>query len=129
MRPQVTLVVALAITISASAAAQTPNEIKIGIGGPLTTTSAGFGVEMRQAVDLAIDERNGAGGLDGIKIIGVALDDKADAAAGKAVAKTFCDDPAVLGIDGDVGIGWNSALGCPGHRVVCTGTARAPRRH
>src|SRR5882757_6595814 len=101
MRLQSTLIVALAIAVSANAAAQTSaREFKIGIGGPLTTTSAGFGVEMRQAVDLAIDERNGAGGLDGAKIIGVALDDKADAAVGKAVARSFCDDPAVLGVVG-----------------------------
>jgi branched-chain amino acid transport system substrate-binding protein len=111
MRLQVTLVVALAITVSANAAAQTPKEVKIGIGGPLTTTSAGFGVEMRQAVDLAIDERNGAGGLDGTKVTGVALDDKADAAAGKAVAKTFCDDPAVLGVVGHVNSGVAIATG------------------
>ena len=84
-----TLIAALAIAVSANAAAQVPLEIKIGIGGPLTTTSAGFGVEMRQAVDLAIDERNSAGGLDGTKVIGVAIDDKADAAEGKAVAKAF----------------------------------------
>jgi branched-chain amino acid transport system substrate-binding protein len=41
----------------------TGQEIRIGVAGPLTTPSATFGVEMRQAVDLAIDERNGAGGV------------------------------------------------------------------
>jgi branched-chain amino acid transport system substrate-binding protein len=112
MRLQVTLVVALAITVAADATAQTPlKEVKIGIGGPLTTTSAGFGVEMRQAVDLAIDERNGAGGLDGTKVIGVAIDDKADATVGKAVARTFCDDPAVLGVVGHVNSGVAIATG------------------
>src|SRR5437660_4889342 len=81
------LVAAFAITAGATATAQAPKEVKIGIGGPLTTTSAGFGVEMRQAADLAIAERNGAGGLDGTKVIGVALDDKADASVGQSVAK------------------------------------------
>src|SRR4051812_16504085 len=100
MRLQTTLaaglsIILLAIAASANAAAQTSaKEVKIGIGGPLTTTSAGFGVEMRQAVDLAIDENNAAGGLDGTKVVGVAVDDKADATIGKAVAKGFCDDPA-----------------------------------
>src|SRR6267154_6234047 len=112
MRLHATLIAALAIAVSASATAQTPpKEIKIGIGGPLTTTSAGFGVEMRQAVDLAIDERNGAGGLDGTKVIGVAIDDKADAAVGKAAAKAFCDDPAVLGVVGHVNSGVAIATG------------------
>jgi branched-chain amino acid transport system substrate-binding protein len=112
MRLQITLVAALAIAVSASAAAQTsPKDIKIGIGGPLTTTSAGFGVEMRQAVDLAIAERNGAGGLEGAKVVGIALDDKADTAEGKVVAKAFCDDPAVLGVVGHVNSGVAIATG------------------
>ena len=38
-------------------------EIHIGVAGPLTTPSATFGLEMRQAVDLAIDERDAAGGV------------------------------------------------------------------
>src|SRR5258707_10652869 len=98
MRLQIKLLAAFAIAVSANAAAQTsPKDIKIGIGGPLTTTSAGFGVEMRQAVDLAIAERNGAGGLEGAKGVGVAIDDKADTTEGKVVAKAFCDDPSVLG--------------------------------
>jgi branched-chain amino acid transport system substrate-binding protein len=112
MQVQLTLVVAVAIAVATNATAQTPpREIKIGIGGPLTTTSAGFGVEMRQAVELAIDERNGAGGLDGTKVVGVAIDDMADATAGKAVAKTFCDDPAVLGVVGHVNSGVAIATG------------------
>jgi branched-chain amino acid transport system substrate-binding protein len=112
MRLQITLVAALAIAVSASAAAQTPlKDIKIGIGGPLTTTSAGFGVEMRQAADLAIAERNGAGGLEGAKVVGVAVDDKADTTDGKAAAKAFCDDPAVLGVVGHVNSGVAIATG------------------
>ncbi|HMK80165.1 MAG TPA: branched-chain amino acid ABC transporter substrate-binding protein [Xanthobacteraceae bacterium] len=111
MRLSVTLVVA-AVAAATSAAAQTPGkEIKIGIGGPLTTTSAGFGVEMRQAVDLAIAERNAAGGVAGSKVVGVALDDKADPAEGKVVARKFCDDPAVLGVIGHVNSGVAIATG------------------
>src|SRR6516225_1057587 len=86
-------------------------EVKIGIGGALTTTSAGFGVEMKQAVDLAIDERNAEGGLAGAKVLGLAVDDKADPGAGKGVAKGFCDDPAVLGVVGHVNSGVAIATG------------------
>src|SRR5215468_1082785 len=106
------LVVLFALAGAAHATAQVvAHPVKIGIGGPLTTTSAGFGVEMRQAVELAIDERNAAGGLDGAKLVGVAVDDKADAEAGKAVAKGFCDDPAVLGVVGHVNSGVAIATG------------------
>jgi branched-chain amino acid transport system substrate-binding protein len=112
MRHQITLAVALALAIAANAAAQTPpKEIKIGIGGPLTTPSAGFGMEMRQAVDLAIDERNRAGGIHGMEVIGVAIDDRADAVAGRAAAGTFCHDPAVLGVVGHVNSGVAIATG------------------
>ena len=112
MRLQVMLAVAIALAVPANAAAQTsPREIKIGIGGPLTTPSAGFGVEMRQAVDLAIDQRNGASGLLGARVIGVAIDDRADAEAGKAAARTFCDDPSVLGVVGHVNSGVAIATG------------------
>src|SRR5258708_9179944 len=103
MRLHASLIAALAIAVSANAAAQTPpKEVKIGIGGPLTTTSAGFGVEMRQAVVLAVDERNGAGGLDGTKVVAVAIDDKTAVEAGKGVAKNFCADPAILARAGHV---------------------------
>jgi branched-chain amino acid transport system substrate-binding protein len=106
------LAVVFVVLMSGQAAAQTPAKVvKIGIGGPLTTTSAGFGVEMRQAVELAVDEYNGAGGRDGTKVIAVAIDDKADAEVGKAVAKSFCDDPAILGVVGHVNSGVAIATG------------------
>jgi ABC-type branched-subunit amino acid transport system substrate-binding protein len=44
------MVSASAATAESDLAAQ---EIRIGVAGPLTTPSATFGLEMRQAVDLA----------------------------------------------------------------------------
>jgi branched-chain amino acid transport system substrate-binding protein len=80
-------------------------EIHIGVGGPLTTGSATFGVEMRQAVDLAVAEKNAAGGILGARIVAVAANDQADNQKGAAVAKGFCDDPADLGVVGHVNSG------------------------
>jgi branched-chain amino acid transport system substrate-binding protein len=79
-------------------------EIHIGVGAPLTTGSASFGVEMRQAIDLAIAEKNAAGGILGAKVVADVLDDKADKAEGEAVAKKFCDGPT-LGVVGHVNSG------------------------
>src|SRR6516162_2790708 len=84
--------------------AQAGGEVHIGVGGPLTTGSATFGVEMRQAVDLAVAEKNASGGLLGAKIVVDVLDDQANATEGEKVAKNFCDGPA-LGIVGHVNSG------------------------
>src|ERR1700730_15985536 len=81
--------------IAVSAGDLSGQEIRIGVAGPLTTPSATFGLEMRQAVDLAIDERNAVGGLLGAKGVAEVIDDQADAQKGKAAAKALCDDPRV----------------------------------
>jgi branched-chain amino acid transport system substrate-binding protein len=91
--------------VAVSAADLTGQEIRIGVAGPLTTPSATFGLEMRQAVDLAIDERDSAGGLLGGKIVAAVIDDQADAEKGKAAAKSLCDDPHVLAVVGPVNSG------------------------
>ena len=88
-----------------AAAQLSGQEIRIGVGGPLTTGSATFGLEMRQAVDLAVAERNAAGGVLGAKIVAVAADDEASNPRGEAVARQFCDDPAMLGVVGHVNSG------------------------
>jgi branched-chain amino acid transport system substrate-binding protein len=94
-------------------------EIHIGVAGPLTTPSATFGVEMRQAVDLAVDERNAAGGVLGGKVVAEVIDDQADAEKRKAVAKGLCDDPRVLAVVGPVNSGvWRArkfmpSVDCP----------------
>jgi hypothetical protein len=60
--------VALALALPASAQLA-GKEIHIGIGGPLTTGAATFGVEMRQAVEFAIAEKNAAGGILGSTLV------------------------------------------------------------
>src|ERR1700744_6454814 len=80
-------------------------EIRIGVAGPLTTPSATFGLEMRQAVDLAIDEGDAVGGVLGAKIVAAVMDDASNAEKGKAVAKSLCDDPHVLAVVGPVNSG------------------------
>jgi branched-chain amino acid transport system substrate-binding protein len=91
--------------IAVSAGDLSGQEIRIGVAGPLTTPSATFGLEMRQAVDLAIDERDSAGGVLGGKIVAAVMDDAADAEKGKVVAKLLCDDPRVLAVVGPVNSG------------------------
>jgi branched-chain amino acid transport system substrate-binding protein len=98
-------VAAIALGAQPATAQLAGSEIHIGVGGPLTTGSATFGVEMRQAVDLAVAEANAAGGILGGKIVVDVADDAASNQQGESVAKGFCDQPAILGVVGHVNSG------------------------
>jgi branched-chain amino acid transport system substrate-binding protein len=99
-------VVAVPVSMLGETSAQlTGSEVHIGIGGPLTTASATFGVEMRQAVDLAVEEKNATGGIFGAKVVANAMDDEASNDKGEGIAKLFCDDPLNLGVVGHVNSG------------------------
>ena len=54
-------------------------KIKIGLTGPLTGGAAIYGIAVKNAAQLAVDEINAAGGLDGIEFELVMHDDKHDA--------------------------------------------------
>lgn len=54
-------------------------EYVIGFSGPLTGPAAVYGVAVQNAAQMAVDEINAAGGLDGVNFKLVALDDKHDA--------------------------------------------------
>src|SRR5262249_23313122 len=76
--------------------------IKIGIGAPLTGGAASFGVEMKNAVELAVDEQNAAGGGLGGRVETRAFDDEASDAKGRAGATLLCEDPRGLAVVGHV---------------------------
>src|SRR5262245_21087721 len=85
----------LAAPAGAQLAGQT---VTLGVVGPLTGGAAVLGVEQRQAVELAVEERNAAGGILGARVLVAAADDRADAAEGKAEAQRLCEDRGVLGV-------------------------------
>src|SRR5262249_61940928 len=74
--------------------------IKIGIGAPLTGGAASFGVEMKNAVELAVDEQNATGGVLGGRIETRAFDGEASGAKGEAGAAPLCQDPPALAAGG-----------------------------
>jgi len=101
-----TCIVALCVHFATTARAQLAgSEVHVGIGGPLTTASATFGVEMRQAVELAVTEKNAAGGILGANIAATAIDDAASNEKGAEAAARFCQDPLNLGVIGHVNSG------------------------
>ena len=50
--------------------------IKIGVSGPLTGGAAKYGVAVKNSAQLAVDEINAAGGLDGMMFELLARDDE-----------------------------------------------------
>ena len=55
-------------------------EFVIGVSGPLTGGAAMYGIAVKNAAQMAVDEINAAGGLNGVKFKLVAMDDMHDAA-------------------------------------------------
>ena len=88
------LVLALAVLLSVAAlvscgdASYTANntEYVIGVSGPLTGGAAMYGVAVKNSAQMAVDEINAAGGLNGVEFKFVATDDMHDATK---VATTF----------------------------------------
>ena len=64
---------------------------KIGIACPLTGTSATYGEIMLAGAQIAVDEINAAGGVNGHQLELVSLDDKNDPSEAALVAQRFCD--------------------------------------
>ena len=60
--------------------AENNTEYVIGVSGPLTGGAAMYGIAVKNAAQMAVDEINAAGGLNGVKFKLVAMDDMHDAA-------------------------------------------------
>ena len=80
------VILALVFCLSAFAACSGPvnyaennTEFVIGLSGPLTGGAAMYGIAVANAAQMAVDEINEAGGLNGVKFKLVAMDDKHDA--------------------------------------------------
>ena len=83
--------VALAL-IAGSAWAQ----IKIGSAGPMTGQYAAFGEQLRRGADMAIADINGAGGVNGQKLVLTVGDDRCDPKDATAVANKMVSDKVVF---------------------------------
>ena len=73
-------------------------DIKIGTAGPLSNAEALFGTTWQNGMQLAINEANAAGGINGQKLVLVRQDDQGDPKQGTLVAQRFCDDEAMLAV-------------------------------
>src|SRR5215469_2713911 len=72
---------------SAAAATTQPKAGVIAVDGPMTGQQSSTGIDMANGAQLAVDQINAAGGIDGVKLTLVKVDDKATAAGGLAAAR------------------------------------------
>ena len=80
--------VAAVLAVAAPAAAQ----VKLGVGGPITGSSAAFGAQLKMGAEQAVEDVNAAGGVNGQKISVQVGDDASDPKQGISVANKFVGD-------------------------------------
>lgn len=73
--------------------------IHLGVAGPLNAPN---GASMRMAAQMAVDEINKGGGIDGRQVQLVMLDDRADAQVALTVADSLRNDARVVAVVGHV---------------------------
>jgi branched-chain amino acid transport system substrate-binding protein len=74
----------------------------LGAAGPW---KEGYGVMSHRGIDLAVEEINRAGGIDGKKLRIRSRDDQADGSRATTIAQELVSDPAVLAVIGHVNSG------------------------
>ena len=74
--------------------------IKIGLVAPLTGASGGMGQSQERGYRLAMEEINGAGGVNGRQIALETYDDTGDPQKAASGAQKFADDKSIVAIGG-----------------------------
>lgn len=94
--------VAAAVLLLAGCRPQTANEIRIGLITPLTGDVKTFGESVKNAFEMAVDEANRAGGVAGMKIVPVVVDDRNDPTEASNAANKLIKQDRVRAIVGSV---------------------------
>jgi branched-chain amino acid transport system substrate-binding protein len=81
-----------------TAAASTP--FKVGVAGPMTGDYATYGKSHKEGAEIAMDELNAAGGVNGGKVSLAIGDDLGDPKQAVLVAQKYIDDSELVVVDG-----------------------------
>ena len=109
------------ILISGAVVFAAEQEIRIGLVGPMTGPGVQYGASMREAAQLAVDEINEAGGVNGRKIVLIVEDDESNPAkATSAMQKLVNRDRIAVAIGN-----YNSACTLAG--MLVTERAKVPQ--
>lgn len=74
----------------------TGEPIYIGVSGPLTGPTAQYGAQWIKGFDLALEEINGAGGIDGRELVYIFEDSQSDPTQSVVIAQKFVADPRII---------------------------------
>lgn len=89
--------------------------LKVGVVLPLTGPHQAIGVGMRNSIRLAVEEVNGRGGIEGLRVALVELDDASDPERAAAAAQRLAEDSSVVAAlahyDGDCSAATQIILG------------------
>lgn len=86
-------------SVSSSAA---PGEVKVGLNYELTGAVASFGQNSVDGINMAFEEINAAGGVNGVKLVAVPVDNKSDSAESTSVATRLMTQEGVVACLGPV---------------------------
>jgi len=95
-RLSILLVLIVGLLSVYGAAAQSSDPIYIGVSGPLTGPAAQYGEQWKKGFDLALEEINGAGGIDGRELAYIFEDSQADPKQSVVVAQKFVADERII---------------------------------
>jgi len=106
-RPQLATFVSLILILAVSASlvvscGKKTNEIRIGEFGSLTGTTATFGISTKNAIDLAIEEVNSAGGIGGVTLRVIVEDDQGRPEEANTAVKKLVEQDRVVAVLGEV---------------------------
>jgi branched-chain amino acid transport system substrate-binding protein len=91
----------LVLAAGGAFAASNAEPILIGVSGPLTGPNAQYGIAWKKGFDLALDEINGAGGINGRPLQYVFTDTQNDPKQTVAAAQKYIADPKIVLATGD----------------------------
>ncbi len=75
--------------------------ITLGVLAPLTGNNAEYGTGFQVATQMAVDEINGNGGINGYRLALVLKDSQGDSTVSSDLCRQFCDDESIYAIIGD----------------------------
>ncbi|MBO5273123.1 MAG: ABC transporter substrate-binding protein, partial [Clostridia bacterium] len=94
MKKLISLALCMIMALSCFAGCQggSGNEFILGAIGPLTGTASTYGQSVRNGMQIAVDEINAAGGINGVQVKMLFEDDEADGAKAKSAYEKLMDD-------------------------------------